>query len=198
MINKCGMVLVLICVTACTSVPLSTMWKLRSMSPLETRAEDLSVAIRSPKAINLNSAKTGLEFGYQWSEAENDRLVEYFELSLVPTRLLPESISKNLTQGEQAHILKLDERDHARFYQAQQKIKKLKEKYPDGNGWFNVGLSQFCLKELSTEQELLVNIYLQTEKFSDYMLLIRNLNVGKKLNWEEAQCEVYGLNGRDR
>ena len=187
--NKFLLVLAVLLLSACTSVPLSTMWKLRSSSPLETPAQDLSVAIRSPKLIDLRSAKTALDFGYQWSGSASDKVVENFDLVLSPSNLLPESVGRDLESNEQVHILRLAKSDHTRFSQAQHKIKQLKKTHPDGKGWFSVGLSAFCLKSRTEPEELLVNIYLQTEKLGEYLHLIRNLNVSKELEWNQATCK---------
>lgn len=177
--------------TACSSVPLSTMYKLRNYDPLTQDPGTLQLAVVVPESIDLTLANVVMLMGFDADEDTND-LGDEFTLTTVDHAQPPADLFYSLQDNERLVIVSFDKDEADRMRALQPKIKSLKESDIAGSGYVGFNIHGFCLNERISRGDLEVSFYLQPEHEEDYIPVAKNLNLASQgVDIEEIQCENW-------
>ena len=175
-----SILLLLLTTTACTSIPLKTLYKLRNASPLQAPAEHIRVAIRSDKNLQIKQGNVQLELGYQTADNQLDihdiYFVEVQEYSQKHNQL-PTALLNNLQDNQQVIILKLTAADAAQFKQRQQLISQYEQTGKKGQGWLIASVNGGCYKSAKQPTSLPTDIFIQFDPQDSYLLFVEDLDI---------------------
>ena len=162
-------VLLSIALSACTSIPLKTMYKLARTNPLELDPMALRAAVRMPESIRPrpDSAKLSLSISLRSETPEP----EVFILQPVNSASETTPLAKEEREGDKIWVYRLNPKDRDRLekFRAYAKAFKTKNK---GNtkGQMTIGVDDTCRQgELPASGKLLVTNWIKLDAESDYL-----------------------------
>ncbi len=161
-------------VTGCGTTPIMSMWKLRSVDPLNTPPQYIKIALVTEQAMpyikNCVQLTLGFDGGTEQTKFQESATVK------IETNVIPRQLKSEIRENEFVSLFYLAEDESKAFALIQQKIKKMKSSKPDGKGWLNVKINDTCL-ETGLPDKLNSDIYLNLSKNIDYILLAENIDL---------------------
>lgn len=160
--------------TACASIPVHTMWKLRNVDPLQLHPATIKAATRVPEGVNIS--RLSLTFDLT-SDATDEAIKTSIELE--PATY---SGSAYLKRQEMAGYIvttyQIGKDNHAALRSFQTKARNLKRTYRN-NLDFNFGLSfAVCLKpDAEKPVEVPVTTYIKIDEKSDFLTLTKATDI---------------------
>lgn len=173
--SKIGAILIFsIALTACTSMPLSTMWKLRDVNPLEADPGQFKIAVITNELIQLKDDSTSIGIGFSTDDVKHsfDTIVNASvkpnarEAQLEPFRKASERITLFNLNAEAAQQLRV----------AQSRIQTIKDKDINGEGSFTVGINTACI-DAPKPKSVNANIFISFEPSQGYIKLVSNIDL---------------------
>ena len=179
--------------SACMSMPFKTMYKMSQFSPLEIKPHELSVAIRTNEAINIQNGAVQVSMnvkseGLQTSEENpNSNSNEFgpLDINLKMNVMLSPAIQLYLApilldgieDNERVTILSLSEKDAQEMADTLDLIRKYKAKGLKPQGGFGISTQAQCFGDFSVFEELDVDIFIQVEKQEGYMMFLEDIDI---------------------
>lgn len=177
--------------TACSSVPLTSMYKLRNFDPLTQHPSTLQLAVIVPESIDLTSANIVMLMGFDAEEDTHD-LDNEFKLSAVDHAEPPADLFYSLQDNERLVIVSFAKNEADRMRVLQSQIKSVKESDIAGQGYIGFNIHGFCLNKRINRDDLEASFYLQVEHEQDYIPVAKHLNLAQHgVNIAEIQCENW-------
>ncbi|MGX5915016.1 hypothetical protein ACR0ST_09820 [Aliidiomarina sp. Khilg15.8] len=183
---------VLALLTACTSIPLSTMIKMVKLNPLDLDPQQLVVAVRTSQGLNVRDGDVVLDFSFQTGDPDTS-FDHQFPVMVNDEYAIPNSLESDRKENESITVMQLSEEDALTMYNAQQAVKKYRRNNDDGAGNIGVRLVSACRDSTFSWDDAKLNVYLKTEDKEDFFLFLRNVDV-TKLD-EEVQSDIEALPG---
>ena len=142
--------------TACSNIPLSTMWKMSKLNPLEMNPAGISIAVITHKDVELKKDAVYMQMAYKTASAG----VSIDETFLIQVSNDMSSLSENdkamLTRyqakDEAIHIFSLSEETSKKMRKLQQQVRTLKRNGVKGSGSMSVGVKHFCLPKTDVKK----------------------------------------------
>lgn len=177
------LIVVSIFLASCSSMPLTTMYKLHKLDPMEADPAQIKVAIRADDRIGIREggAKIEVKIDFEDGTAGID---ETFAIEITRNPIMSTELVEDKKPGESVTVLQLTEADAQRFRLLQSTLETYDQDERKGTGSFGVGLSGICLFSPMADDEVLVDIFLQTNVYDGFYVLVRNLELKKKLEQE--------------
>ena len=190
-----GILAVCLILPGCAGMPLSTMYKLHTMNPMEIDPAQLKVAIRADERIGIreDGVQVTLEF-----DAEDGSLHIDDNYTVVITRnpiLTPELVDDK-RPGDSVTVLQLSDGDARKMTRAQSQLKPYSEGSGRGKLSFGVDVSGVCLHSPIPPGEVLVDIFIQASDVDGFFAFTRDLDLRKSRDVTDAMlddlptCEV--------
>ncbi len=158
-----------IALSACTSMPLKTMYKLARTNPLELDPVALRAAVRMPESIRPrpDSAKLYLSVSLRSETPEP----EVFVLQPLTSPMEIAPLAKEQRERDKIWIYRLNPKDISRLEKFREHAKALKAKYKGKvKGQMSVGIDNTCRQgELPASGKLLVTNWLKLDSESGYL-----------------------------
>lgn len=180
-----GIVLLLM-ITGCSSVPVSTMWELRNFDLVTTDVAKLRIGVRAPVFMRITENATRLELGL--SKKDNTfkhKEVTHLQHASKGTELA--SLQRYRKAGYKLHVFKLTDeglKKVARFRRHYQALKK--EFGDDVAGSLSVSAGG-CLEAESKGKPIKVTTFMKSSETGKFVILtneqdLRTLTGDNKLN----------------
>lgn len=174
--------------SACTSVPLSTMWQMRNADPLSMDPADVRVAARLPEQYDIAPGQATMTLSVE-RETTKERVAEEFTLAQTDIIGSP-LLAREQKDGYRIVTFWVAEKDRARFRQFQTTAKRWKTETP-GNVRGEMNLSvQPCLEDGKPLGQVRVSSYIQMEPGADFMVLTKDLDLARQMNANGPTGEV--------
>ena len=178
MTNLKGLILVAatLFISACTSIPLSTMYKMMNFSPLEFDPRELVVAVKVPHGMKVRTGDLIVDFGFKAKDVK-DSFKHQFLVQVSPNYQLPPELAKEVSLGDNMTILQLSKEDALTMYNGQQAVRKYRENSDDGAGSFGLKIESACRDENFSINDSKLNIYVKLEKDEEFFIFTQDLEL---------------------
>lgn len=174
--------------TACSSIPLTTMVKLMNLNPLTTNPKKLLVAVTGDEDIEITSGDVVLDFSFR-TDDPNVSFNHHFPVVTYPNYAVPSELQDEIDSGERITIMHLSDTDAATMLADQQTIKRYREKHENGGaGSINVRLVSACSNSREAPENSELNVYLKTENDTEFFLFLEDIDL-ESLD-EAAGCDA--------
>lgn len=162
----------------CAGIPISSMYKMMTANPLEFHPSAISVAIKRPHAIQMNTGdvKMGLTLK---SKRPKTSISENFFLQVDNRPNLP-SFLHQLKSGQAITVLSLSDEDVLMMQALQHKMKNhLNNGGSEDDLGFSVSVLRGCKNTEQIPSEVLVSLFLKLDARSDYFPLYQDFDLAK-------------------
>ena len=171
--------------TGCMGMPLTTMYKLNRLDPMEADPAQIKVAIRADDRIGIRKGGANIEVKFD-SEDGSLNIDETFVIEIIRNPIMSIELMKDKSLGESVTVLQLTKSDAQRLKVLQSSLEPYREGERKGTGSFGVSLTGVCLYSPIPAGEVLVDIFLQTSDYDGFFVFVRNLDLRKKSDQEDA------------
>jgi hypothetical protein len=193
-----GMVLIAAMVlSACTSVPLTTLYKLNKIDPMEADPAQIKIAIRADDRIGIREGGAKIEVKFE-AEDGSLNIDETYLVEIIRNPEMRAELFADKNPGESVTVLGLTKSDIQRMRAVQSSVAAISKGDPEGTGSLGVFLDGVCLHSKMPEGDVLIDIFLQTSDQDGFFLLSRNLDLRKQSmqdgtdldDWPDCQDEA--------
>jgi len=157
---------------ACTAIPISSMYSLSKLDPMKIDPEQIRVAIRVNKDVNVTRGSAQISIGYK---AEDDSINEEFEFDVQLTNAL--TLTPTLTRGSLPNdlvtVMSLTPEDARTMRNLQRRILEYKAAGIEGEGSFSLRVGDLCLDKALPDDDVPLTLFLKTETAEDYIVFIK-------------------------
>ena len=186
-----SLVLSVLLLSACTSIPISSMYSLSKIDPMKADPEQIRVAIRTNKAVNVtrDGAQIAMSF-----KAEDHNINEAFEFDVQLTNapMLTPKLTNGLRPDEQVTVMSLSPEDARTMRDYQQRLFKYKSSDVKGQGSFTLKLGNLCLDKPLPEGDIPLTLFLKTGSNEDYIVFI-NTELHDAFSNIDSEIDVLAL-----
>ncbi|WP_298445147.1 hypothetical protein [uncultured Ferrimonas sp.] len=170
---------------ACSSMPISTMYKMVTLEPLEIDPQQVKFAVRTDR--NAVIGEKGVVMGLSYhSEDGQVQLDEEYSVRVNHDMRPSGVLLQGQEPGEQVVIFSLSPRDAQSMRRFQQKVAKHQENGVEGSGGLSINLDEFCFKQAPTEP-VLADMFMQTERADGFFVFLNNVDI---LEPDCDNCEI--------
>lgn len=163
--------------SACSHVPVSTMWALRNFDAASVDPAALRAAVRLPESFEPQRGGVALKIGW-WRDGE-EKAKHEMSFALKETTA-PEDIAPlagEKTAGTRIYAFRVDPADYATIRARQKEFLEEKARNPGKtHGSFGVG-AEACRRGDFPNGPLLTTTYLRTEPSGAYLTVLKNLDM---------------------
>ncbi|WP_292529617.1 hypothetical protein [Methylocystis sp.] len=163
--------------SACSHVPVSTMWALRNFDAASVDPAALRAAVRLPETFEPQRGGVTLKIGWWRDGEENAKHEMIFALkeTTAPEDVAP--LAGEKTAGTRIYAFRVDPADYAAIRARQEEFREEKARDPGKtHGSFGVG-ADACRRGDFPTGPLLTTTYLRTEPSGPYLTVLKNLNM---------------------
>ena len=160
----------------CSGMPLTSMYKLSRMDPMEADPAQIKVAVRADKAIGFGKGDAQIEFKF---DAEDDSLNidEIYLIEVVRDPVVQGDLYADKKPDESITILGLTASDAERMKQLQLEMAPFRNGDVEGSGSLRVNLNGMCLHSKLPPGEVQLDLFLQTSEQDGFFLMAKNLDM---------------------
>lgn len=163
--------------TACTSVPLSTIWKLRNFDPLEANPSFIRIAVITDQAVQLKDNAVSIELGFDSDFPEHN--FHNISHATVETNASVEELNKLVADNQRITLFYLDTENAHTMRLAQNRIRIIKQNELEGEGSFSLSVHTGCFNG-SKPDELLATVFARFNPERQYLKMISNIDLLKQ------------------
>ena len=165
--------------SACTSVPLTTLYKLHKIDPMEADPAQIKVAIRAHDRIGIREGGAKIEVKFE-AEDGSLNIDETYLVEIIRNPDMSAELLAGINPGESVTVLGLTQSDIQRMRAVQSSVAAISKDDPEGSGSLGVFLDGVCLQSKMPEGTVLIDIFLQTSDQDGFFVLSRNLDLRKQ------------------
>ena len=187
--------LIALFLAGCTSMPLTSMYKLSRIDPMEADPAQIKVALRADEAIGFGKGDAQIEFKF---DAEDDSLNidEIYLIEVVRNPVVQGDLYADKKPGDSITVLGLTASDAERMKQLQLEMAPFRNGDVEGSGSLRVNLSGMCLHSKMPPGEVQLDLFLQTSEQEGFFLMAKNLDMREVLAEEGTDMdELPGCGG---
>jgi hypothetical protein len=162
--------------SGCMSMPLTSMYKLSQLSPLEASPEDIRIATRTLDVVDIRTGNVVLEFGYTAEDKSID-FAQKYEVEVLKNGVLSKILLEDKNADEVVTVLRLSEQDAADMRAKQKQVLAHKESGKTGTGQFSISVNDFCAKTALPADEFLLDVFIQVDPEDGYFVMFEDMNV---------------------
>ncbi len=165
---------VLILLTSCTSVPLSSLPALSRIDFQTTRMEDLRVALELPKVIRPKERGVMLDVAASLGSAQ-----EKMQFRLIPADgpKEPQGLISASSRDRAVYTFKLTAQDVDTLNQTRARILDAKQNGDKGELSLGIAAKEFCRVSALPEGTIAATTYIATTETNGYIPVIRNYDL---------------------
>ena len=172
LIRSACLALVALLFEACTAIPISSMYSLSKIEPLQTNPEHIRVAIRVNESVNATHGSAQIIIGYKAEDGSIDEEYE-FDVRLTSAQTLTPKLTRGMLPGERVTVMSLLPQDARIMKDIQQRVYKYDAAGGDGDGIFSLRLRKLCLDKKLPDGDIPLTMFLRTESHEDYIVFVR-------------------------
>lgn len=170
--------------SGCMSMPLTSMYKLSKINPLEAKPEDIRIAIRTLDIVSIEKGMVQMRIAYT-ADDDSIRFDHTYLVEVIQNDLLSKVLLDTKQPNEVVTVMHLSAEDATQMLHWQQQIREYKQRGGEGTGTFTIGVSDTCLLERLPEDELEVDIFIQVDSQDGYFVMFEDMDL---LDLEEAEA----------
>jgi hypothetical protein len=163
-------------VSGCSSIPLTTMYKMMSVNPLELEPSEIVVAVQAPTGIVVNNNDVVIKFNFKTNDPNYSFEHEYF-VKVNDQYVLPDVLKQKSNVDSKILILKLNKDDALKMLHGQDIVKKYRMNNSDGAGSFNLSVESVCKNSQFSTKNNELNVYLKLNDNDDFFTFMEDINV---------------------
>lgn len=160
--------------TACSSMPLSTMYKMIRLNPLDIDPRQLVVAVRVPEGMKVRDGDIVIDFAFK-TKQPNVIFNHKFLVQVNPDYPLPEELIEEISMNEHVTILQLTKEDALAMYNAQQTVKAYRVDHKDGGGSFGLKIKSACRDENFSLNDSKLDVYVKLKDNEEFFTFTEGL-----------------------
>ena len=187
------MVLMTLLITACSSMPMATMWKMSKLNPLEMDASGVSIAVVTHKAVRFAKDSVRIEMSYKTaspSTSQNKKFTAQMNDDALRLSGNDKSLLSSFKSSEEEiNTFSLSKKNAKDMGALQRKMRTYKKNKVKGSGSFSVAVDNVCLNDPDIDS-VVADIFVKFDKNEDYVLLIRGVDLLKHMQNEIATEEI--------
>lgn len=159
----------LLLLSACTSMPLKTLYKLATTDMMTVDPAVLRAAVRMPAWVMPRADGVTLALGM--TRAGETPQQEQFTLEAIPARLEGKTLAAAASRGFEVYAYRLAQQDIARFERFRDGLKAQKAADPNTKGSLSIGVDA-CRRAALPPGKIPVTTYLRLDTESGYLPLV--------------------------
>ncbi|MGI2108886.1 hypothetical protein ACRN9C_05715 [Shewanella frigidimarina] len=169
--------LMMICaVSGCSSIPLTTMYKMMSVNPLELEPSEIVVAVQAPNGIVVSNNDVVIKFEFTTNDPNYNFEDEYF-VKLNTQYVLPNELTQEINRDSKFYIFQLNQDDTLKMLRGQELVKKYRMNNSDGGGSFNLSVESVCKNSQFSVKNNELNVFLKLSENNEFFTFMEDLNV---------------------
>lgn len=180
---------------ACTSIPITSMYRLSQMSPLDTDPTQIRVAIRVDEMVNVADGAATITMAFKADDNSVDAHHE-FAVQIDPMSNLSAELQEDMLPGEQVIVLSLSAEDASTMANLQQLVREAKSRDVKGQGTFGLAIGDMCLREPLPERDVPLTLFLQTDVAEGYFVFLETDMQSLMEQAEQSDTDMLSLCGR--
>lgn len=162
--------------TACSSMPLSTMFKMIRLNPLDIDPRELVVAVHVPQGMKVRDGDIVIDFKFDTGQPTNS-FNHQFLVAVNADYQIPQALTEDLSPNEHITVLQLSKQDAETMYQAQQTVKAYRENNDDGVGSFGLKLNSACRDKNFSINDSNLDLFVKLKDDEEFFVFIEDLNL---------------------
>lgn len=162
--------------TACSSMPLSTMFKMIRLNPLDIDPRELVVAVHVPQGMKVRDGNIVIDFKFDTGQPTNS-FTHKFLVTVNADYQIPPALTEDLSPNEHITVLQLSKQDAETMYQAQQTVKAYRENNDDGVGSFGLKLNSACRDKNFSINDSNLDLFVKLKDDEEFFVFIEDLNL---------------------
>ena len=168
--------LIALFLAGCSGMPLTSMYKLSRMDPMDADPVQIKVAVRADEAIGIGKGDAQIEFKF---DAEDGSLSidEIYLIEMDRDPIVYGALYADKKPGESITVLGLTPSDAERMKQLQLEMAQFRKGDVEGSGSLRVNLSGMCLHNKMPPGEVQLDLFLQTSEQEGFFLMAKNLDM---------------------
>jgi len=172
--------LITLFLAGCSGMPLTSMYKLSRMDPMEADPAQIKVAVRADEAIGIGKGDAQIEFKF---DAEDGSLSidEIYLIELDRDPVVYGALYTDKKPGESITVLSLTPADAERMKQLQLEMAQFRKGDVKGSGSLRVNLNGMCLNSKMLPGEVQLDLFLQTSEQEGFFVMAKNLDMREAL-----------------
>lgn len=175
-----AVLLALLLLPACSSMPLASMWQLRNADPLTTDPAEVRLAVRLPAIYDLPPGTVKMTLSLDRAST-GEKVAETFLLESTDEVTSPFLLGQR-KDGYDITIYWIAEDDYARLRNWQRTARRWKEETPgETKGSLSISTKP-CLAEGTAMKKVLVSSYILMDGQEDFVTLNKDVDVVKTLD----------------
>jgi hypothetical protein len=169
--------LMMICaVSGCSSIPLTTMYKIMSVNPLELEPSEIVVAVQAPNGIVVSNNDVVIKFEFTTNDPNYNFEDEYF-VKLNTQYVLPNELTQEINRDSKFYILQLSQDDTLKMLRGQELVKKYRMNNSDGGGSFNLSVESVCKNSQFSVKNNELNVFIKLNENDEFFTFMEDVNV---------------------
>lgn len=174
------MLLLTLTLASCSSVPISSMWKMSKIKPLEINPKTINIAVVTHKAVTFGKDAVQIQMAYK-TEMTSTSIVETFfgkvshDISTLNTADR-ELLASYQAPDKRISIFSLDDETAQAMRVLQKRVLTLKNNGVKGSGSFSVGIKDVCLSDPNITT-LTTNTLAKFNQKDGYILLTKDVDL---------------------
>lgn len=183
---------VLCFLTGCMGMPLTTMYKLSQLDPMQADPAQIKVAIRADERIAIPEGGANINVKF---DAEDGQLNfdETFVIEIIRNPIMSIALVKDTRPGESVTVLQLTEHDVQRFRNLQAMLEPYVSGKRKGSASFGVGIAGVCLHSPMPADEVLLDIFLQTSEYDGFFVFLKDLDLRELADNEDTKLPEWAI-----
>ena len=173
----------------CTSMPLTSMYKLSRMDPMEADPAQIKVAVRADEAIGIGKGDAQIEFKFD-AEDNSLNIDEIYLIEVVRNPVMQGELYADKKPGQSITVLGLTPDDAERMRQLQLAMAPYRNGDVEGSGSLRVNLSGMCLHSKMPPGEVQVDLFLQTSEQDGFFVMAKNLDMREAMAEEGTDMDA--------
>jgi len=180
--------LVALFLTGCTSMPLSSMYKLSRIDPMEADPAQIKVAVRADETIGIGKGDAQIEFKFD-ADDNSLNIDEIYLIEVVRNPVVQGDLYADKKPRESITVLGLTASDAERMRQLQLAMAPYRNGDAEGSGSLRVNLSGMCLHSKMPPGEVQLDVFLQTSEQEGFFLMANNLDMREVMAEEGSDMD---------
>ena len=160
----------------CSSMPLSTMYKMAQMNPLEVEPEQLVVAVTSPQDIGVRNGDVVLSMKFR-SDVPEMNFNYRFMVQVDKAYTVPPALKQQLNANDKITVLRLSDNDAKQMRDALAKIRAYRQDHDEGAGSMNLQLLSACSLTTIVDTDAELSLYLKLNTNEAFFPFLEDLAV---------------------
>ena len=163
--------------TSCASVPLTSMYKLYRLSPMEADPSQIKIAIRAHENLGIPHGGAQIQLSYKTHD-QNTYIDDIYLIDIVKNAMLTPELTEDMKVNEAITVLQLTPPDAKRMKQIQNLVKADKANDIEGQGSLGVSLNGICLRDGNIPPDYqTIDIFMQTSNQDGYFVFTEDFDL---------------------